>query len=91
MKGYRKMSAILFTTLLILLFLAATTQAQPYEITRWTVGGGGGTSNGGDYSISGTAGQLDAGNMAGGDFTLAGGFWNLETFQMIYLPLILKI
>ena len=41
-----------------------------------TVDGGGATSSGGDFSLGGTAGQHDAGGpMAGGDFTVTGGFW----------------
>jgi hypothetical protein len=39
------------------------------------VDGGGGTSTGGAYSVSGTIGQADAGTMSGGQFTLHGGFW----------------
>jgi hypothetical protein len=41
------------------------------------VAGGGGTSTGGVYSVSGTAGQPDAGQSASSDgrFQLAGGFW----------------
>jgi hypothetical protein len=39
--------------------------------------GGGGTSTGGVYSVSGTIGQPDAGTMSGGPFTLVGGFWGV--------------
>lgn len=39
--------------------------------------GGGGTSTGGVYSVSGTIGQPDAGTMSGGQFTSVGGFWSL--------------
>ncbi len=90
MKGYKKKFGILVTNFLIIIVLSATTQAQPYTITGWTAGGGGGNSTGGEYSISGTIGQRDAGNLAGGDYTLAGGFWSLELFNLVYLPLILK-
>jgi hypothetical protein len=51
-------------------------QAQ-YSLDWWTVDGGGGTSTGGVYSVSGTIGQPDAGTMSGGSFTLTGGFWAL--------------
>lgn len=40
-----------------------------------TVDGGGGSSTGGVYSVSGTIGQPDTGSMIGGNFTLQGGFW----------------
>lgn len=48
--------------------------AQP-SIPWYTVDGGGGTSTGGVYSLSGTIGQPDAGVLSGGTFTLTGGFW----------------
>ena len=51
--------------------------AQDYAIDWWTVDGGGGTSTGGVYSVSGTIGQPDAGEMSGGTFTLVGGFWGV--------------
>lgn len=40
-----------------------------------TVDGGGGSSTGGVFSVTGTIGQPDAGTMSGGNFTLHGGFW----------------
>jgi hypothetical protein len=48
-----------------------------FEITRSTIDGGGGTSTGGDFSLTGTTGQADAGqhSSSGGEFSLAGGFW----------------
>ena len=45
-----------------------------------TVDGGGGTSTGNTYTLSGTAGQPDAGRSdssgAGGDLEVRGGFWH---------------
>jgi hypothetical protein len=50
--------------------------AQDFEITRSTVDGGGVMrSTGGDFELSGTIGQPDAGAMSGGEFDLTGGFW----------------
>ena len=52
--------------------------AQSYSIDWFKIAGGGGTSTGGVYSVSGTIGQHDAGGpMTGGNFSLAGGFWSL--------------
>ena len=51
--------------------------AQDYAIDWWTVDGGGGTSTGGVYGLSGIIGQPDAGRMSGGTFTLVGGFWGV--------------
>jgi hypothetical protein len=52
--------------------------AQQYSIDWYKVAGGGGTSTGGTYSVSGTVGQPDAsGAMTGGNYSLTGGFWAL--------------
>jgi hypothetical protein len=66
--------------LLLLLSLAgipSALNAQSYSIDWYKVAGGGGTSTGGVYAVSGTIGQPDAGSMSGGQFTLQGGFWAL--------------
>ena len=49
--------------------------AQQYSIDWFTIDGGGGTSTGGVYSVSGTIGQPDAGRMTGASYALDGGFW----------------
>jgi hypothetical protein len=51
--------------------------AADYSIDWYTIDGGGGTSTGGVYSLSGTIGQPDAGFMSGGNYTLQGGFWGI--------------
>jgi hypothetical protein len=56
--------------------LAARAQTN-YTIDWYTIDGGGGTSTGGTYSVSGTIGQPDAGTMSGGNYTLQGGFWSV--------------
>jgi len=50
---------------------------QSYSIDWFTIDGGGGTSTGGVYSVTGTIGQPDAGAMSGGNYTLQGGFWGI--------------
>ena len=57
---------------------APDASASGFAIPWWTVDGGGGVSEGGDYSLSSTLGQPDAGSMSGGGYTLAGGFWSEE-------------
>ena len=47
-----------------------------FEVSLYTVDGGGGTSSGGDFVLRGTIGQPDAGDLSGGDFVLHGGFWH---------------
>jgi hypothetical protein len=52
--------------------------AQPgasFEITRYTIAGGGGTSSGSQFTLTGTLGQIEAGTLNGVRFTLRGGFW----------------
>jgi len=65
----------LFALLLELVVISA--RAQTYSIDWSTIDGGGGTSTGGVYTVSGTIGQPDAGRMSGGNFTLDGGFWGI--------------
>lgn len=52
-------------------------RAQNYSIDWYTVAGGGGTSSGGNYSVSGTIGQPATATMSGGNFSLTGGFWSI--------------
>jgi hypothetical protein len=64
-----------------------------YELSPSTVDGGGGESAGGDLRLTGTAGQPDAGLLAGGGYVLAGGFWGRRTAEAgvrVYLPLTLR-
>ena len=61
----------------ILLAVGPAAHAQPYTLDWSTIDGGGGTSTGGVYSVSGTLGQPDAGIMSGGSYTLQGGFWGV--------------
>jgi hypothetical protein len=62
----------------LLIGAALSGQAQ-YSIPWHTVDGGGGTSSGGVYSLSGTIGQPDASAtpLTNGQFTVTGGFWVL--------------
>jgi hypothetical protein len=64
--------------LILSLLLPAWASAQSYSINWYKVAGGGGTSTGGVYAVSGTIGQHDAGGpMTGGNYSLTGGFWAL--------------
>lgn len=57
--------------------LTFAARAQNYSIDWFTIDGGGGTSSGGAYTLSGTIGQPDAGRMAGGNYSIDGGFWGI--------------
>ena len=61
------------------LMIPAPGFAQQYSIDWYKIAGGGGSSStGGVYSVSGTVGQHDAGGaMTGGNYSLTGGFWAL--------------
>ena len=48
-----------------------------FDLSWFTIDGGGGTSTGGGYSVSGTIGQPDAGVLSGGSYEITGGFWGL--------------
>src|SRR5450631_572908 len=75
--------------LLFTLLLPALGFAQQYSIDWYKVAGGGGTSTGGVYTVSGTIGQHDAGGpMTGGNFSLTGGFWALYALQTAGAPLL---
>ncbi len=64
--------------LMISLLVPLASFAQQYSIDWYKVAGGGGTSTGGTYQVSGTIGQHDAGGpMTGGSYSLTGGFWAL--------------
>jgi hypothetical protein len=72
---------------------ASVTLAQgDYDLSWWTVDGGGTFSTGGAYQLDGTVGQPDAGVMSGGRYVLSGGFWGgavAPEFE-VYLPLVLR-
>jgi hypothetical protein len=63
-----------------------------YDLSWWTVDGGGGTLTGeGTYTLSGTAGQPDAAVWFNGTYVLGGGFWGGTLGRYaIYLPLVLR-
>lgn len=65
-------------TFIILTLLSLGTASAQYAIPWHTIDGGGGTSTGGVYSVSGTIGQPDAGvTMTNGQYSATGGFWAL--------------
>lgn len=82
--------------LLALLLLVSVVLAQGgYDISWFTVDGGGGNSIGGPYTLSGTTGQPDAGVLSGGAYAVTGGFWVGVAGPMpptftLYLPLVLR-
>ena len=60
--------------------LAGRAPAQNFRLDAFTIAGGGGTSTGGVFAVSGTIGQPDAGaKMIGGNYSVDGGFWGVAT------------
>jgi hypothetical protein len=69
--------AAAFLTILISALSLAQLLGGDFEFIKNTIDSGGGTSSGGDFSLTGTIGQPDASLQAssGGGFRLEGGFW----------------
>jgi len=66
----------LLTLCILAVLSSAPSRADgPYEITWYTIDGGGGTSTGGQYSLTGTIGQPDADWSRAGGYEVLGGFW----------------
>jgi uncharacterized membrane protein len=91
-----KCKPLIFAVLvfLILFTASAALAAGGYDLSWWTVDGGGATfSTGSSYSLGASIGQPDAGTSSGGTYTLVGGFWGGEPSManhQIYLPLIMR-
>ena len=85
---------VILVILLLATAFGATAHLAEYSLPWWTSDSGGGTSTGGNYSLSGTIGQPDAASLSGGNYRLEGGFWGgigtVAAFQRGYLPLTSK-
>jgi len=73
----------------------AAANAADYDLSWWTVDGGGSGEIGSPagYTLEGTIGQPDAGPaLAQGGYTLIGGFWGgaLVRYYYLYLPAVLR-
>ncbi|MBU0494529.1 MAG: hypothetical protein KKA73_18195 [Chloroflexi bacterium] len=95
--GYRLKNKTTLALIACLLAVAVPLLAQAsagYDLSWWTVDGGGGTLGAaGGYSLTGTIGQPEAGSLGDGAYTLSGGFWpggRLPAWYHIYLPLLLR-
>ena len=89
-----KPTHILITMKTLFLFLCllipTISFAQSYTIDWYKIAGGGGTSTGGTYQVSGTIGQPDASSaMNGGNYSVTGGFWSL--INVVQLPGVPKL
>ena len=70
-----KMRFVILLWVVLTTLFVSTWAGADYEISWYTIDGGGGTSRGGQYVVTGTIGQPDAGYSAAGGYELLGGFW----------------
>jgi len=89
------MRGALALCLAVLAALTLVVAQGGYDLSWWTVDGGGGASRQGEYTLIGTAGQAEAGrSMGGGAYELAGGFWGAgggtTDHLYLYLPIVLR-
>jgi hypothetical protein len=89
---------MLIAPILLILFSVSTIMAQSeatvYDLSWWTVDGGGGTLSEGAFSLSGTIGQPEVGQeLSGNGYTLVGGLWygvaSPEWYDL-HLPVVLR-
>ena len=86
---------LVVAAILTSVFVVSADTSASYDINWWTVDGGGSELNGGDYTLTGTIGQPDVGELSAGEYTLNGGFWSrladwvADTLE-VYLPLIMR-
>src|SRR5437588_1941270 len=79
----------LLTASVVLLILSFTALGQNYSISWFKIAGGGGTSSNTQFSVSGTIGQPEAGGpLAGGSYSVSGGFWTVSTVPVPGAPLL---
>jgi hypothetical protein len=77
-RNMRRRVAVFWSLVLASCGLGLATSSAQYSIDWFKISGGGGTSTNGQYAVSGTIGQHDAGGpMTGGNYSLTGGFWAL--------------
>jgi hypothetical protein len=87
--------ALALAALLLLAPFVLAQSGAAYDLSWWTVDGGGGSGAGGGYTLMGTAGQPDAGGLSSNGYTLNGGFWVGESREgggagRVYLPIVLR-
>lgn len=91
-----KKRIMMVSLVLILVFITVSTvlAVGDYDVNWWTVDGGGGSSQGGNYTLRGTIGQPDAGSAQSGEYSLVGGFWAGiidRVWQFfVHLPLVMR-
>ena len=93
MKSLKQVPLLPLCLTLVLIFMGAITivlanSDAAYELFWWTADGGSDSSAGGEYGLSGTTGQYDAGDLSSSHFDLDGGFWTEDGEELTVIPLI---
>ena len=71
-----RLGALLFAGIVAAAAVAVGPIERDFEITSFVIAAGGGTISGGNFELTSTIGQATVGaRLAGGDFSLVGGFW----------------
>ncbi len=89
----RRLTVLITIILLLAVSTTLATSSSSYDLSWFTVDGGGGTVSGGGYTLSGTAGQADVGPaLSSSGYALVGGFWGGAVARSwpLYLPLVFK-
>jgi hypothetical protein len=104
LQNLRRAGGTLLALLLLILAIhpaaPAAAQSGEYELSWWTIDGGGGSpssgTGGAEYSLSGTVGQPDAGRWSqsgASPYALSGGFWftgaTVADYE-VFLPVIVR-
>jgi len=79
--------SLFILTILITTIAFAQSSGGDFTLVKSTIDNGGGTSSGGEFSITGTIGQPDANRQisTGVGFSVAGGFWaNANVIDLIF-------
>jgi hypothetical protein len=91
MRASRRVDVIVLLVTVFLVVAGVVFAQGGYDLSWWTVDGGGDTlSTGPGYSLGGTIGQPDAGPaLSGPGYRLTGGFWLAGARSYgVYLPVV---
>jgi len=91
MNPFKRVSSVAILITIVLFFTVAITAViavsdATYDLSWWTADGGG-TTTGGEYSMSGTAGQYDSGDLSGASYDILGGFWTTAGEKYTLIPI----
>jgi len=66
--------------LMVMAYIGQAQSGGTFSISRYTIDGGGSISAGGTFSVRGSIGQPDAGEVLSGDvYRISGGFWKADS------------